>query len=63
MVYREFWGYFERTSGGFVAVWNQRVINTDIDLEKLSKSVKEKTKGTKGVYMRYVSEKPIEMIL
>jgi len=47
----------------FVAVWNQRVIDADTDLEKLSKSVKEKTKGAKGVYVRYVSEKPIEMIL
>lgn len=47
----------------FVAVWNQKVIDADTDLEKLSKSVKEKTRGAKGVYVGYVSEKPIEMIL
>lgn len=47
----------------FVAVWNQKVIEADTDLEKLSKSVKEKTGGAKGVYVGYVSEKPVEMIL
>ena len=47
----------------FVAVWNQRIIDADTDLEKLSKTVKEKTRGAKGVYIRYVSDKPIEMIL
>lgn len=47
----------------FVAVWNQKVIDADTDLEKLSKSAKEKTRGAKGVYVGYVSEKPIEMIL
>ncbi len=52
-------GYKEK----FVAVWNQRVIDADTDLEKLSKSVKEKTRSAKGVYVGYVSEKPIEMIL
>ena len=47
----------------FVAVWNQRIIDADTDLEKLSKSVKEKTRSAKGVYIRYVSDKPVEMIL
>jgi len=47
----------------FVAVWNQRVIEADADLERLSRRVKDKTKSAKGVYVRYVSEKPIEMIL
>ncbi len=47
----------------FVAVWNQKVIDADTDLEKLSESVKEKTRSAKGVYVGYVSEKPIEMIL
>jgi hypothetical protein len=47
----------------FVAVWNQRVIDEDTDLERLSKKVKEKTTGAKGVYIAYVSEKPVEMIL
>ena len=47
----------------FVAVWNQRMIDADTDLEKLSKKVKEKTKSAKGVYVEYVSEKPVEMIL
>ncbi|MEA2032179.1 MAG: DUF5678 domain-containing protein [Euryarchaeota archaeon] len=47
----------------FVAVWNQRIIDADTDLEKLSKKVKEKTRGAKGVYVEYVSEKPVEMIL
>ena len=46
----------------FVAVWNQRIIDADTDLEKLSKKVKEKTKSAKGVYVEYVSEKPVEMI-
>lgn len=49
--------------GKFVAVWNQRVIDAEEDLEKLSKTVKEKTKGARSAYVRYVSEKPIEMIL
>ena len=47
----------------FVAVWNQRVIEADADLERLSRSVKEKTRSAKGVYVGYVSEKPLEMIL
>lgn len=47
----------------FVAVWNQRVIDADTDLEKLSKSVKERTRSAKGVYIGYVSDKPLEMIL
>ena len=47
----------------FVAVWNQRVIEADADLERLSRRVKDKTKSAKGVYVGYVSEKPIEMIL
>lgn len=47
----------------FVAVWNQRIIDADTDLEKLSKTVKEKTRSAKGVYIGYVSDKPIEMIL
>ena len=47
----------------FVAVWNQRVISADTDLEKLSNNAKKRTRGAKSVYVRYVSEKPIEMIL
>ncbi len=47
----------------FVAVWNQRIIDADTDLEKLSKTVKEKTRSAKGVYIGYVSDKPVEMIL
>jgi len=47
----------------FVAVWNQRVIDADTDLKRLSKSVKEKTRSAKGVYIGYVSDKPVEMIL
>lgn len=33
----------------FIAVWDQRVIDTDTNLEKLSRSAKEKIKGAKGV--------------
>ena len=47
----------------FVAVWNQKVVGADPDLKRLSKNVKEKTKDAKGVYIGYVSEKPLEMIL
>jgi hypothetical protein len=47
----------------FVAVWNQQEIEADADLERLSRSVKEKTRSAKGVYVGYVSEKPLEMIL
>lgn len=47
----------------FVAVWNQRIIGADTDLERLSKSAKEKTRDGKGVYVSYVSDEPVEMIL
>jgi len=47
----------------FVAVWDQRVIDADTDLKRLSKDVKKKIKSAKGVYVGYVSKKPIEMIL
>jgi len=47
----------------FVAVWGQRVIDADTDLKRLSKDVKKKIKSAKGVYVGYVSKKPIEMIL
>ena len=46
----------------FVAVWNQRIIDADTDLKSLSKKVKERTRSAKGVYVGYVSEKPVEMI-
>jgi hypothetical protein len=39
------------------------VIEADADLERLSRRVKAKTKSAKGVYVGYVSEKPLEMIL
>lgn len=47
----------------FVAVWNQSIIEADDDLKNLSKRVKYKTKGAKGVYFGYASDKPVEMIL
>jgi len=47
----------------FVAVWNQKVIETDKNLESLSQKVKKKTKGAKGVYIGFASDKPVEMIL
>jgi len=47
----------------FVAVWNQRVIDADKNLKRLSKKVKEKTRSAKGVYVGYVSEKPVEIFL
>ena len=47
----------------FVAVWNQMVIGADTDLKRLSKEVKEKTRSAKGVYIGYVSDKPVEMIV
>lgn len=49
--------------GKFVAVWNQEIIEADADLESLSEKVKEKTGNAKGVYIEYVSDKPVEMIL
>ncbi|MBU4373971.1 MAG: hypothetical protein KKA79_00260 [Nanoarchaeota archaeon] len=47
----------------FVAIWNQKVIETDKDLEILSQNVRKKTKGAKGVYIGFASDKPVEMIL
>lgn len=47
----------------FVAVWHQKVVGANPDLKRLSKNVREKTKDAKGVYIGYVSEKPLEMIL
>lgn len=47
----------------FVAVWNQKIIDADEDLKALSKKAKSKTKGAKGVYFGYASDKPVEMIL
>lgn len=47
----------------FVAVFREKVIDHDEDLESLVKRVKEKTKGAKGIYIEFVSDKPIEMIL
>ena len=58
-----FRGVLKEYRDKFVAVWNQRVIEADADLEMLSRRVKEKTKSAKGVYVGYVSEKPLEMIL
>jgi hypothetical protein len=47
----------------FVAVFGEKIIDHDKDLEALAKRVKTETKGAKGVYIEYVSDKPIEMIL
>lgn len=47
----------------FVAVFGERLIDHDRDLEALVRRVKAKTKGAKGIYIEYVSDKPIEMIL
>ena len=47
----------------FVAVFREKVIDHDEDLESLVKRVKERTKGAKGIYIEFVSDKPIEMIL
>ena len=47
----------------FVAVFGERVIDHDEDLEPLVRRVKTKTKGAKGIYIEYISDKPIEMIL
>lgn len=47
----------------FVAIWNQKVIEADTDLKLLSVKVRKKTTNAKGVYVGYVSDKPVEMIL
>ncbi len=47
----------------FVAVFQERIIDSGKDLEALARKVKAKTKGAKGVYIEYVSDKPLEMIL
>jgi hypothetical protein len=47
----------------FVAVFGERIIDHDENLETLVKRVKAKTKGAKGIYIGYISDKPIEMIL
>ncbi len=47
----------------FVAIWNQKVIEIDNDLKKLSIKVKKNTTNAKGVYIGYASDKPVEMIL
>ncbi len=47
----------------FVAVWSQNIIDKDKTLENLSKRVHEKFKDSKGIYVEYVTDKPMEMIL
>jgi len=47
----------------FVAVWNQRVVDKDKDLEKLSKRVRKEYKEKKGIVIEYLSPQPLEMIL
>lgn len=47
----------------FVAVFQGKIIDNDKNLETLAKRVKTETKGAKGIYIEYVSDKPIEMIL
>lgn len=47
----------------FVAVWHQRVLDADSDLATLRDRVNQKTKGAKGIYVEYVTDKPIELVL
>ncbi|MDI6655786.1 MAG: DUF5678 domain-containing protein [Candidatus Hydrothermarchaeota archaeon] len=47
----------------FVAIFKERIIDHDKDLERLAGRVKAETKGAKGAYIEYVSDKPVEMIL
>ena len=47
----------------FVAVWNQNIIDVDVNLKQLSTKVKKKTMNAKGVNIGYASDKPVEMIL
>lgn len=47
----------------FVAVWNQKIIDFDDNLEKLVGRVRKTTGNAKGVYTEFVSDKPLEMVL
>ena len=47
----------------FVAVWHQQIIDKDKIPENLSERVHKKLKDSKGVYVQYVTDKPMEMIL
>ena len=47
----------------FVAVWNQHIVDKDKNLESLSKRVHIKFKDSRGIYVQYVTDKPMEMIL
>jgi hypothetical protein len=47
----------------FVAVFRRKIIGHDKDLERLAKRVRTETRAAKGIYIEYVSDKPVEMIL
>ena len=47
----------------FIAVWNQDVIDKDDTLENLTKRIHKKFKNSKGIYVQYITDKPMEMIL
>lgn len=58
-----FEGLVTRYKDKFVAVWNQEIIDDDFDLVILAERVQRKTMGAKGIYIEFVSDKPMEMIL
>jgi len=47
----------------FVAVWRNSVIDSDSDLDALSDRVHKRVSGAKGVYIEFVTDQPLEMIL
>lgn len=56
-------GLLKKHKNLFVAVWSQRVVDKDKILESLSRRVHKKLKNSKGVYVQYVTDEPMEMIL
>jgi len=47
----------------FVAVRRSRVIDSDSDLDALSKRVRKRVNGTKGIYVEFMTDQPLELIL
>lgn len=47
----------------FVAVWRNRVLDSDQDLDALSARVRKKVSGAKGIYIEFMTDQPLEMIL
>jgi len=60
---KNFDNILKKYSDMFVAVWHQSVLDVDIDLKSLQKRVCEKTKRAGSVYVEYVTDEPLELIL